>query len=326
MRLMYKARLSATLLAILVTVPFMAASCTRTEANKWKIVASFTAIKTPTMTAIREELERAAQRDSRIELRIDDFNGLVDAQVRALSDRDGLGDLVIVVPDRSAQLDRVIHDLHALGLPVLTLRQDIGHDSFNAAFLPDDIAIGRAAADWVVKTLADGGNVVALKGSMTSRQSQERQRGFLQGLTRRVKSKNASTANDPVSLVYESECDGTRAGAQRAMRDALIANSKIDAVFAHSDEIAYGAYEAAVASDRDRDIVILGVGGLQEAGMKFVADGILAATIETALGADEAINYALRILSGEVILAQRVRLASKLYTLTTLSTGGSPVR
>ncbi|MCB9880311.1 MAG: substrate-binding domain-containing protein [Planctomycetes bacterium] len=297
--------------------------CSKSERKNWTIVASFTNASGPEMLAIRQELEAAANRDKRIELRVDDYHGLIESQCKALASRDDFGDVLIIVADRPVVLDRIIHDLHQNGQQVIALGYDIGHDDFSVALLPDDITIGRAAGTWAANHLVDGGNIVALKGNMSVRRSQERQRGFLQGLTPKPPRDSAGNA---AKLVYESETDGTRSGASRAMRDALVAQSKIDVVFAHSDEIAFGAYECAVAAGREREIAIIGVGGLSDAGLTWLSDGILAATLSVPHGGEEAVNYAMRILSGERFDASRVRLPSRLYTYETVSTGGTPIR
>ena len=46
--------------------------------------------------------------------------------------------------------------------PVLVIGKDVGHDSFAAALIQDDIAIGRAAGRWARSRLRDGGNTVVV--------------------------------------------------------------------------------------------------------------------------------------------------------------------
>ncbi|MCA8969027.1 MAG: substrate-binding domain-containing protein [Planctomycetes bacterium] len=314
------------MLSLLALILALAVSgCSKGDREHWTVVASFTNASGPEMLAIRQELEAAANRDKRIELRVDDYHGIIESQCKQLASRDDHGDVLIVVPDRPVVLDRILHDLHKHGQQVIALRYDIGHDDFSVALLPDDLTIGRAAGTWAASHLVDGGNIVALKGNMSVRRSQERQRGFLQGLTPKPTRNSAEPPNAP-KLVYESETDGTRSGASRAMRDALVAQSKIDVVFAHSDEIAFGAYECAVAAGRERELAIIGVGGLADTGLAWLSDGILAATLTVPHGGEEAINYAMRMLSGERFDAARVRLPSRLYTFDSVQTGGTPIR
>lgn len=276
------------------------------------------------MQALRVDLEDAARRDARIELSVIDHEGNFEGQRELLRERRGAGDLLILVPTRHGLFDREISKLHRDGFPIIVVGQDVGHDEFAAALIPNDRVIGRAAGRWARQRLPDGGNIVALKGNMSSKRSQERQRGFLQGLA--DKTAGAVPGGKLPRLVYESETDSTRDGAARAMRDAMIAHSKIDLVFAHSDEIAYGAYASAVEDQRESEFALVGIGGLPHAGLQWLAEGVLSATLRSQSGGSEAINYATRLLSDESIEHARVHLSTRLYTADTLGVGGTPVR
>ena len=305
-----------TLLVVLLLT-----SCASDGDSNWNVVVSFTSIQSTEMRALRAELEDAASRDARVHLEIVDHHGNFEGQRHSLRSNENLGDLLVLVPARHGIFDREIRRLHMDEHPVVVVGQDIGHDDFAVALIPDDLVIGRAAGRWARRQLPEGGNIVALKGNMSVRQIQDRQRGFLQGLAEEL---NADVERP--KLVYESETDSTRAGAARAMRDALIAHDKIDLVFAHSDEIAFGAYESAVNAQREAEVVMIGIGGMPEAGLRWLEEGVLNATLRSPFGGSEAINYATRILSSEKLEHERIRLPTRLYTMETLTVGGTPVR
>ncbi|HOH30709.1 MAG TPA: hypothetical protein PLC40_13610, partial [Candidatus Hydrogenedentes bacterium] len=93
-------------------------------------------------------------------------------------------------------------------------------------------------------------------------------------------------------------------------------------VYAHNDPGAYGAYLAAKAAGREKDMLFVGIDGLPQEGLAYVNQGILSATFEYPTGGKEAITYALAILKGEEPPAKHVVLPSRFYTKENLAQGG----
>jgi ribose transport system substrate-binding protein len=76
---------------------------------------------------------------------------------------------------------------------------------------------------------------------------------------------------------------------------------EINVVYAHNDPMAQGAYTAAKDAGREKGIAFLGVDGIPEEGVKWVHEGILAATFLYMTPGEEAVNQALKLLKGEKI-------------------------
>ena len=98
--------------------------------------------------------------------------------------------------------------------------------------------------------------------------------------------------------------------ARREMESALGRFDDIDLVYAHNDPGAHGAYLAAKAAGRQKDIIFVGIDGLPHEGRAYVQQGILAASFVYPTGGDIAIEKAVKILSGQKV-EKEITLKSK---------------
>ena len=87
----------------------------------------------------------------------------------------------------------------------------------------------------------------------------------------------------------------------------------IPRIYAHNDPGAHGAYLAALAAKREKDILFVGIDGLAHEGQMYVKEGILAASFEYPTGGKEAIDTALQILRGEAV-PKEITLDATVYT------------
>jgi ribose transport system substrate-binding protein len=65
--------------------------------------------------------------------------------------------------------------------------------------------------------------------------------------------------------------------------------------------MAYGAYLAAKDAGREKDIIFVGVDALPDEGVKYVHDGVLAATFLYPTPGAEGLRQALKVLGGEKV-------------------------
>ena len=109
--------------------------------------------------------------------------------------------------------------------------------------------------------------------------------------------------------------------ARKEMESALARFDKIDAVYAHNDPGAHGAYLAAKAAGREKDIKFIGIDALPQEGVMYVKQGILAASFEYPTGGKEAIETALDILKGKKV-PKEITLSSRIFTKENIDKGG----
>src|SRR5207244_9182474 len=121
--------------------------------------------------------------------------------------------------------------------------------------------------------LGGKGRVVELKGLMTSTPGQDRHTGFREGLK-----------GSGIEVVFEADMKWLEPDARKEMESALARFDRIDLVYAHNDPGAHGAYLAAKAAGREKEIKFIGIDGLPQEGQAYVAQGILSASFEYPTG------------------------------------------
>jgi len=210
-------------------------------------------------------------------------------------------DLLIISPKEAAPLTPVVAQAYAKGIPVIVLDRRVLGDQYTCFIGADNIKIGEAAGQWIAAHLDPGAKLVELKGLMTSTPGQDRHAGFREGI------KDAN-----LDIVFEADMKWLEPNARKEMESALARFDKIDAVYAHNDPGAHGAYLAAKAVGRENDIKFIGIDGLPQEGQIYVEQGILAASFEYPTGGQEAIDMALRILQGQSV-DKEITLPSTIY-------------
>lgn len=201
--------------------------------------------------------------------------------------------LLIVAPNERAPLTAVMGKAMEAGIPVICLERDISAPNYTTFVGVDNRAIGRMAGEFIRDELRrrNGevrGKVVEIRGLLGVEAQAERHEGALE----------VFDANPDVRVVHEAVADWLQSSARERMLEILRAVPKIDAVYAHNDPMAIGAYLAARELGREREIFFVGIDGLGGAagGIKKVMDGVLAATFHYPLCVDKAVEIGNRIL------------------------------
>ena len=219
-------------------------------------------------------------------------------------------DLIIVSPKEAAPLTPPVAAAVAKGIPVIVLDRRVLGDAYTCFIGADNKRIGKAAGAWIVERLGGKGKVVELKGLMTSTPGQDRNSGFREGIR-----------GSGLEIVFEADMKWLEPDARQEMESALARFPKIDLVYAHNDPGAHGAYLAAQAAGREKDILFVGIDGLPHEGQVYVKQGLLAASFEYPTGGREAIATALKILAGETV-PKEITLSSRVFTPQTIDAGG----
>ena len=218
--------------------------------------------------------------------------------------------LIIISPKEAAPLTKPVADAFRKGIPVIVLDRRVLGDQFTCFIGADNKKIGRAAGEWIARLLGGKGNVVELKGLMTSTPGQDRNSGFREGIK-----------GSQINVVFEADMKWLEPNARKEMESALARQPVIDLVYAHNDPAAHGAYLAAKASGREKRILFVGIDGLPQEGQMYVRQGILSASFEYPTGGREAVENALAILNGKQV-PKEITLPSHVYTKTTIDKGG----
>ncbi len=219
-------------------------------------------------------------------------------------------DLIIISPKEAQPLTEPVAKAVAAGIPVIVLDRRLLGDKFTCFIGADNKKIGRAAGEWIVKKLGGKGKVVELKGLMTSTPGQDRNSGFREGI-----------AASGLEVIFEADMKWLEPDARKEMESALSRFNKIDLVYAHNDPGAHGAYLAAKAAGREKEMQFVGIDALPHEGIAYVQQGIMDATFQYPTGGAEAIDTALKILKGEPV-PKEITLGSRVFDKANVAQGG----
>ncbi len=287
--------------------------------DKWIIGMSQCNLGEPWRVQMNADIRKAAEAHPEIELIFK------DAQNDTLRQRSQIEefinadvDLLIVSPKEAAPLTPPVAAAFRHGIPVVVLDRKVLGDDFTQFIGADNRRIGKAAGEWAVRRLLAiprvraGGRarIVELTGLMTSTPGQDRLAGF-----------HAALQGQPVDIVFSADTQWLEPQARAEMESALAVNPQIDLVYAHNDPAAHGAYLAAKAAGREKDIIFIGIDGLPQEGQVYVRQGLLEASFQYPTGGREAVESALKILHGDAVPRQ-LTLNSRFFTKDTVAQGG----
>ena len=197
--------------------------------------------------------------------------------------------VILINPTDSSAVVNAIRLANNKNIPIITL--DRGSEAGNVAthVASDNIAGGNLAGQYIVEMLGNSGKVVELEGIAGTNAARDRGKGF-----------NDILKNSSIEIIARQVADFDRIKGLSVMENILQAQSEINAVFAHNDEMALGALRAIESSNRN--IMIVGFDATNDA-IKAVKDGKMAATVaqQPKIIGKLGINASLKILAGEPI-------------------------
>lgn len=174
-------------------------------------------------------------------------------------------DIILINPTDSDAVASAILAANDAGIPIITLDRGATSGDVVSHIASDNIAGGKMAGEFIIEQLGGTGKVVELEGIPGTSAARDRGQGF-----------NEAIEGSDIEVVAKQAADFDRTRGLSVMENILQAQSEIDAVFAHNDEMALGALQAVKASGRD--IMIVGFDATDDA-VKAVQDGELAATV-----------------------------------------------
>ena len=219
-------------------------------------------------------------------------------------------DAIIVSPKEAAPLTPPIAAAYKKGIPIIVLDRRILGDKYTCFIGADNKKIGKAAGEWIVKKLGGKGNIVELKGLMTSTPGQDRHSGFRNGIK-----------GSDLNIVFDVDMKWLEPEARKEMESALAVYKNIDLVYAHNDPGAHGAYLAAKAAGKEKDLLFVGIDGLPQEGQMYVKKGILSASFEYPTGGKEAVDAVMDIFKGQKP-EKEITIKSRVFTKENIDKGG----
>lgn len=200
-------------------------------------------------------------------------------------------DLLIISANEAAPMTPIVEEAYQKGIPVIMVDRKILSDKYTAYIGADNYEIGRAVGNYIVSRLNGKGNVVELTGLSGSTPAMERHQGFM-----------AAISHFPnIKLIDKADAAWEREPAVTEMDSMLRRHTKIDAVYAHNDRIAPGAYQAAKKAGREDEMIFVGIDALpgKGNGLDLVLDSVLDATFIYPTNGDKVMQLAMNILENK---------------------------
>jgi ribose transport system substrate-binding protein len=210
-------------------------------------------------------------------------------------------DAILVNPTDADAIVPSILAANEAGIPVFTIDRAAAGGEVVSHIASDNVAGGMMAAEYLCSALGGEGKVVELEGIAGTSAARDRGEGF-----NTYMSENCGG----VEIVARQTANFNRAEGLTVFENILQAESEIDGVFAHNDEMVLGAIEAATAAGRE-GITFVGFDAIDDA-VAAVQDGTLAATVaqQPALMGELGVQTAATFLGGgEVPVSIPVDLA-----------------
>ena len=211
---------------------------------------------------------------------------VVDAGDEAAKQASDIEDLIsknisvlIVNPVDSDAVAPAVKDAVSKGIKVISVDRVVNGVDVDCAIASDNVAGAEAATEYLVSLIGEGAKVAELEGVSGASATIDRGQGF-----HNVVSKQTANFN--------------RSEGMTVMENMLQADSGIQGVFAHNDEMALGAIEAI----GNRNIVVVGFDATDDA-LNAIKSGKMAATVaqKPDLMGATAVETALKTLNGESV-------------------------
>jgi signal transduction histidine kinase/DNA-binding response OmpR family regulator/ABC-type xylose transport system substrate-binding protein len=206
-------------------------------------------------------------------------------------------DLLIISPNEAQPLTPVVEEVFNKGIPVIVVDRKTASSLYTNYIGADNYEIGKMAGEYVASLLNKKGNIIEVTGLPASSPAIERERGFLDGIKPFPDLKIIETLNGA----------WIKSNAQQAVESIQPQLHRTDLIFAHNDVMALGSYEATTSAGIS-GVKIIGVDALPGlgAGMEFINDKILTASLLYPTGGAESIRNAIKILNNQPLEKQTI--------------------
>lgn len=173
-------------------------------------------------------------------------------------------DALIINPCDSSAISAVVKKANEANIPVVCVDRSADSGKVISTVASDNVAGGKMAANWLVKTLGENAKVAEIQGITGASATRERGKGF------------DSIGDKKLDIVTKQTAQFDRAKALTVTENILQAHRNIKGIFAQNDEEAVGAARAVKAANKK--ITIIGFDGAL-ACLNLIQKGQITATV-----------------------------------------------
>lgn len=194
--------------------------------------------------------------------------------------------VLIVNPVDSDAVAPAVKDAVAKGIKVISVDRVVNNVDIDCAIASDNVEGAKMATEYLVSLIGEGAKTAELEGVPGASATIDRGAGFHE------------VADEKLKVVSKQTANFSRSEGMSVMENMLQANSDIQGVFAHNDEMALGAVEAI----GNRKIVVVGFDATDDA-VAAVSNGKMAATVaqKPDLMGATAVETAIKLVAGESV-------------------------
>jgi len=285
-------RCAWAIVAVAIAGALWLAGCSGTSGTTvgFSQIGAESAWRTAETKSIREEASLRG-----VNLKFADAQQKQENQIKAIRSFIAQGvDAIILAPVVEAGWEPVLREAKEAKIPVVLVDRgvNVADDGLYATLIASDfVEEGRMAARWLAEKTKGKCSIVQLEGTPGAAPAIDRKKGFEEVL-----------AKHPEMTIIKSQTgDFTRAKGKEVMEAFIKAEGKkIQAVYAHNDDMALGAIQALEAAGMNpgKDVLVVSIDAVRGA-FDAMVKGTLNATVECnpLLGPD-AFNAVEKLLKG----------------------------
>lgn len=264
-------------------------SCTKTTSDKKAVIGlAVSTQNNPFFVTLVSGAKKAAEAQN-CDLVVVDAGDDVVKQTSDIEDLISKKIKVLIVnPVDSEAIAPAVSDAKKAGIPVIAVDRAVIGESVTCQIASDNVAGAKMAGAYLLSLVGENAEVAELQGVNGASATIDRGKGFHQAVDGKLNVVASLTANF------------NRVEGLSVAENILQGNPELKGIFAHNDEMALGALEAATASGKQ--IVIVGFDATDDA-LAAVKDGTLAATVaqQPEQMGKVAVETALQIIAGNSV-------------------------
>lgn len=261
----------------------------------------------PWRIAMTEEIKKEAKRYKNISLIITDAAMNTDKQIKDVNKlMDYEVDLLIISPNDASKLTPIVSECYKK-IPVIVLDRAVEGYDYSLYIGPDNYLIGKQAGELIVDMLPNKkGKILEIQGLNNSPPAVDRSKGLHDALLnyKEIRVKGILYGNWLRDLTEDK------------LTSFIKAQGPVDIIFAHNDEMAYGAYRSLIKLGLRNQVKIIGVDGLkgEEGGLSLLRQKKIDGTFICLTGGKDAVQYGMSILRKEKGIPKKIILRSTQIT------------
>jgi ribose transport system substrate-binding protein len=198
------------------------------------------------------------------------------------------------------------------GVPVILLDRGVPGDKYTCLVGGDNVEIGRQAGEYIAKRLNGKGTVLMIQGIGGATPTTDRRNGAMESFKK----------YPGITVIEGDDCKYQRQAAQSYMETFLQGGKPFDAVYAHNDEMAIGAYNAweqwsTTQNGKAKKPIFVGIDACQQEIVNMIKDGKIDATFKYPVPGPKGVEIAAEILKGKTPTEKKIVLPTESVTKET---------